>query len=156
VAGGVWWWGFEKLMADITQQGDLYSVRGYFLHEDLISLRTGTSGPKGHLADFPNLIPIANMISQPMVTKAFARLGPWVASSFDWGWDQADIWSIDASMKILEQFLPALSTGTTEFTGIAQAPLGTFRIRTNWTLSLPYSPNELSPGQSLAGRAATP
>ena len=41
VAGGVWWWGFEKQLAQISREGDRYSVRGFLGNEDIISLQTG-------------------------------------------------------------------------------------------------------------------
>jgi len=139
VAGGVWWWGFEKQLAQISREGDRYSVRGFLGNEDIISLQTGAMSPKGSLETFPYLYQLADMISQPLLTKVLARLGPWSTSMFDWDWNQAEIWSVEARMTIADAFLPGLTTGTFEFPGIKDVPLGAFRIRTSWTLSVPYS-----------------
>ena len=140
VAGGVWWWGFEKQLAQISQAGDLYSVRGHLGNEDLISLQTKTMGVQSELSAFPFLFPVADMVSQPLLTKVFARLGPWATSTFDWKWNQAAIWPVEARMTISDAFLPGLPTGAFDLDSIEDTYLGTFRIRTNWTLSLPYSP----------------
>jgi hypothetical protein len=141
VAGGVWWWGFEKQLARISVQNQDYSVRGFLGNENLISMTTGARGPQETYDKFPNLVPVANMISLPLLTKVFSGVGPWAASTFDWHWNSAEIWSVEASMTIADAFLPELPTGTFDFQGIKDVSLGAFQLRTNWTLSLPYAPN---------------
>ena len=69
MAGGVFWYGFEKELAQLSSAGNLYSVEGpWFGIPDLVTLQTTATGPKGDLAAYPNLFPLANMISQPLLT----------------------------------------------------------------------------------------
>jgi hypothetical protein len=145
VLGGVLWWGLPKRLSKVSTDDRRYQVRSLSGQEDIISLDIMSRDDHGQYADFPHLAPIAEMISQPLLGKSLNEFGPWVGSTFDWRWPHAEIWSVEASMKISEPFLPGLKPAIYELPGIWDTPLGAFGVRTNWEYSLPYLPSRVAP-----------
>jgi len=152
VVGGVLWWGFPKRLSRISVDDRRYRVRSLLKQDDLISLDIASRSEPGRFGEFPYLAPIAETISQPLIGKTLADFGPWVGSTFDWRWHAAEIWSVDATIQIRQPYLPGLEPATYQLSGIGDAPLGAFGVRTNWELSLPYSPSKVAPGVSYAIR----
>ena len=132
-----YFWGFAKETARIQSGKDSYQVKDHKNHL-LISGKFKPCGKSGKPSDFPFFEEMEKqkMLQQrPLIDKTF--WGSYVCVKFDRDSDQTEIQPVEANVQIATSFLPGLPIGEYQVHDINEAPLGAFRMRTPWTMSLP-------------------
>jgi Acetoacetate decarboxylase (ADC) len=142
IFGGVVFWGFAKELASITVAPGSYTVTGV-TGERAASLtwRTPIVSPYRPLGDFPNFVIVQQMLSQTIVSRLPAAVGPcFVLSNFVVDWDLAGLRPMNTSVEAAG--IPVVESPLIRWSpGIDESVRGSYDLRSTWRISLPWSPS---------------
>ncbi|MEK7324993.1 MAG: acetoacetate decarboxylase family protein [Chloroflexota bacterium] len=130
-----WLYGFAKMLARIRLSESDYRVDSLIWNRRLVKGQFKVKGQPESPSHFPLFTAVREMLQQPFVGRT--PLGIYRCSNFDWNFGEATIQPVEAEMEIAEAFRPGVPVGRFSAKGIDEAPLGAFRIRTHWKLSVP-------------------
>jgi hypothetical protein len=154
VLGGLVFWGLPKEMASIAVSANpveytytVTSLAGY----PLASLRWQNAAPVQIAMDAPFFIPIREILSQTLISRLPAAVGPvYILSDFDklWKAPGARVLALGTRLHLDgELVIPSPVPGPVPdwMPGLApDSPSGAFELRVPWRLSLPYPPQSRS------------
>lgn len=129
-------YGFAKKISAVVERTGEYQVFDLATGNELVNAEWMPTGDFQNPDEVANFGDIQRILALPMIGKTVA--GPLVCSDFDWNLGGArSIQPVNAAGRIDLPFLPGLPRLQWSAPGIDERPFGAFRVRTQWTLSLP-------------------
>ncbi len=130
-------YGFPKRHANISVREGHYRATlpagTPLLSADLTA--TGTQHPP---STYPHFAPIRTMLGFPIMTQLFGCIT--VCSTMRWELETvATVQPLHGTLELHETFLPGRPHLEFVVSGIDEAPMGAFELRTQWTLSMPHA-----------------
>jgi hypothetical protein len=109
--------------------------------EPITARELRAAGSARALADMPLFAAVRRLHDQPLISMLPLAAGPFfVCSSFDKDWRQGTIRPLHTLTHVTSAYVPGLTPGSFEATGIDRSALGSYELRLPWRLSLPYPP----------------
>jgi len=146
VLGGVFWYGFAKTLGLITVSDDAYTVKT--LAGERVSCLECKDGKLGGYVperQFRYFDPIREILSQTLISYTPWSLGPFfMLTDFVKDWDNAVMRPLQTAMVVDVAYVPGHPCGRNPEKAfsqtIADSTLGSYELRVQWRLSLPYPP----------------
>jgi Acetoacetate decarboxylase (ADC) len=149
--GGRLIWGFPKVLSRITEktlppaydkepERKRFEVREFFGGERLTAVEWShdneayrPAGDEVYFQDFHK-----ELMQQPLITEQPMSIGPFFScSDFRRNLKKAQIRPVSTKTLVRSKFLEGLEPSEYQSYGINAAPVGSFQIRSNWSLTLP-------------------
>lgn len=137
---GIYGYGFNKIRADITADGDSYVIRDAATQSEIIACRFAPDGPQTAPRDLPLFSQTWPAWEMPMVTRN--KLGAWQYSVYDFSLAQARMQPITMDIRIAGPDL-GLPTGVINPASIATTALGGFFLTAAGTINNPFQSAQL-------------
>lgn len=137
---GVYGYGFNKLRAAMTADGDSYVIRDATTQAEIIACRFAPDGPQTAPRDLPFFSQTWPAWEMPMVTRN--KLGAWQYSVYDFSLAQARMQPISMEIRIAQPRL-GLPVGTLKPASIAATALGGFFLTAAGTINNPFQSAQL-------------
>jgi hypothetical protein len=146
--GGIVFFGLAKNMAGVSVTANSYTVASLTGHpvaslEWIMDTKNPFFKPT---TDFPLFEPVRQALSQSIISRVPASVGPYFAiSDFTMAWDSAAVRPLHTAVVGDPDYLPGYPGGRVPLSGwstanIETSPLGSYELRSSWRLSLPYPP----------------
>ena len=151
---GVWAYGYNKALAEMSADDRHYAVRAQD-GSPIVSCSFERARATGSCVDFPRMRAIQQAYALPLVSRT--RWGQWLYSYFDFALGQALIQPIDMSIEIHDPAATGLPAGRHAVPSVVGSDLGGFFMSTAASISNPLQSRVLGRRiRQLAGNPRPP
>ena len=131
---GVFWWGFNKEIANVEVSENRYAVTS-FARRKLVSLEWRAEPGCGRrpVGEYPEFEPIRHMLSQTLITRSPGGVGPCFSlTDFERRWPLTQVQPLRSVLDVYPSCLPGFDAGR------FGESLQSYEIVGPWWLSAPY------------------